>query len=235
MRRDRRSIDATPTRELAQAYPLQLATRVETGRSRAVLRRVDPPAARRPVRQAALRAGTQSLHDARSRPAVRRRARAGAPDSRDRVGTASARSRTRATSATWRSRAQQRRSRDTPNSPYLQGAFIAMDPRTGAVRALVGGRDFDDSKFDRAVQARAAAGLDIQADRLRGRDSERPAAVVHPRRLAARDADMSDGIDVEAAELRRQVRGQDADAPRALPVAQRPDDPARHGARRCRA
>ncbi len=40
-----------------------------------------------------------------------------------------------------------------PNSPYLQGAFIAMDPRTGAVRALVGGRDFDDSKFNRAVQA----------------------------------------------------------------------------------
>ena len=40
-----------------------------------------------------------------------------------------------------------------PNSPYLQGAFIALDPRTGAVRALVGGRDFDDSKFDRAVQA----------------------------------------------------------------------------------
>ena len=43
--------------------------------------------------------------------------------------------------------------RDTPNSPYLQGAFIAMDPRTGAVRAMVGGRDFDDSKFNRAVQA----------------------------------------------------------------------------------
>ena len=40
-----------------------------------------------------------------------------------------------------------------PNSPYLQGAFIAMDPRTGAVRAMVGGRDFDDSKFNRAVQA----------------------------------------------------------------------------------
>jgi penicillin-binding protein 1A len=41
----------------------------------------------------------------------------------------------------------------TDTSPYLQGAFVAMDPRTGAVRALVGGRDFDDSKFDRAVQA----------------------------------------------------------------------------------
>ena len=38
-------------------------------------------------------------------------------------------------------------------SPYLQGAFIAIEPRTGALRALVGGRDFDDSKFDRATQA----------------------------------------------------------------------------------
>jgi len=39
------------------------------------------------------------------------------------------------------------------NAPYLQGAFVAIDPRTGAVRAMVGGRDFDDSKFNRAVQA----------------------------------------------------------------------------------
>jgi penicillin-binding protein 1A len=39
------------------------------------------------------------------------------------------------------------------NSPYLQGAFVAIDPRNGAVRALVGGRDFDDSKFNRATQA----------------------------------------------------------------------------------
>lgn len=42
---------------------------------------------------------------------------------------------------------------DAANSPYLQGAFIAIDPRNGAVRALVGGRDFDDSKFDRATRA----------------------------------------------------------------------------------
>ncbi|MEJ7809869.1 MAG: PBP1A family penicillin-binding protein [Gemmatimonadaceae bacterium] len=40
-----------------------------------------------------------------------------------------------------------------PGSPYLQGAFIALDARTGAVRAMVGGRDFDDSKFNRATQA----------------------------------------------------------------------------------
>jgi penicillin-binding protein 1A len=42
---------------------------------------------------------------------------------------------------------------NTPHSPYLQGAFVALDARTGAVRAMVGGRDFDDSKFNRAVQA----------------------------------------------------------------------------------
>src|SRR4051812_21386460 len=41
----------------------------------------------------------------------------------------------------------------TPNSPYLQGAFMAMDPRDGSVRALVGGRQFDDSKFNRMTQA----------------------------------------------------------------------------------
>ena len=40
-----------------------------------------------------------------------------------------------------------------PNSPYLQGAFIALDPRNGSIRALVGGRNFDDSKFNRATQA----------------------------------------------------------------------------------
>src|SRR5947209_6959873 len=40
-----------------------------------------------------------------------------------------------------------------PNSPYLQGAFVAMDPRDGSIRALIGGRNFDDSKFNRAVQA----------------------------------------------------------------------------------
>ena len=45
------------------------------------------------------------------------------------------------------------REESSPNSPYLQGAFIALDPRTGAVRALIGGRDFDDSKFNRATQA----------------------------------------------------------------------------------
>ena len=37
--------------------------------------------------------------------------------------------------------------------PALQVAFIAMDPRTGAVRAMVGGRDFKKYQFNRATQA----------------------------------------------------------------------------------
>jgi 1A family penicillin-binding protein len=41
---------------------------------------------------------------------------------------------------------------------YLQGALIALDPATGAVRALVGGRDFDESRFNRATQARRQPG-----------------------------------------------------------------------------
>jgi penicillin-binding protein 1A len=38
-------------------------------------------------------------------------------------------------------------------SPYLQVAFVAIDPHDGSVRALVGGRDFNDSQFNRATQA----------------------------------------------------------------------------------
>jgi penicillin-binding protein 1A len=43
-------------------------------------------------------------------------------------------------------------------TPYLQGAFIALDPETGHVKALIGGRDFGQSKFDRARLARRQAG-----------------------------------------------------------------------------
>jgi penicillin-binding protein 1A len=36
--------------------------------------------------------------------------------------------------------------------PTVQGAFVALEPGTGAVKALIGGYDFDSSQFDRAVQ-----------------------------------------------------------------------------------
>lgn len=44
------------------------------------------------------------------------------------------------------------------NTPYLQGAAIVMEARTGNIIAMVGGRDFNDSKFNRAVQARRQPG-----------------------------------------------------------------------------
>jgi penicillin-binding protein 1A len=45
------------------------------------------------------------------------------------------------------------RDRQGTGSDYLQGAVVVLDAATGEVRALVGGRDFSDSKFDRATQA----------------------------------------------------------------------------------
>jgi penicillin-binding protein 1A len=44
------------------------------------------------------------------------------------------------------------------DTPTLEGMVIVLDPQTGAVRALVGGRDFATSQFDRAFQARRQPG-----------------------------------------------------------------------------
>jgi 1A family penicillin-binding protein len=46
----------------------------------------------------------------------------------------------------------------TGGPDYLQGALVAMDPATGHVRALVGGREFEESRFNRAVQAKRQSG-----------------------------------------------------------------------------
>jgi penicillin-binding protein 1A len=42
--------------------------------------------------------------------------------------------------------------------PVLQQAFLAMDPRNGHIRAMVGGRDFRKFQFNRAVQAQRQPG-----------------------------------------------------------------------------
>jgi penicillin-binding protein 1A len=44
------------------------------------------------------------------------------------------------------------------NSPYLQGAAVVLDTHTGEIVAMVGGRDYWESKFNRAVQARRQPG-----------------------------------------------------------------------------
>ncbi|MEJ2523398.1 MAG: penicillin-binding protein 1A [Gammaproteobacteria bacterium] len=42
--------------------------------------------------------------------------------------------------------------------PDVQGAMVVLDPHDGAIAALVGGLDFETSKFNRAVQARRQPG-----------------------------------------------------------------------------
>ena len=44
------------------------------------------------------------------------------------------------------------------DSEYLQGIVVAMDPTTGDVRALVGGRDYKASQFDRAIDGKRQPG-----------------------------------------------------------------------------
>jgi penicillin-binding protein 1A len=43
-------------------------------------------------------------------------------------------------------------------SDYLQGAIVAIEPTTGDVRALVGGRNYQESPFNRAVSAQRQPG-----------------------------------------------------------------------------
>ena len=48
--------------------------------------------------------------------------------------------------------------RASQKTPYLQGALVAVDPRTGYIRALIGGREWNHSNFNRATQARRQPG-----------------------------------------------------------------------------
>ncbi len=42
---------------------------------------------------------------------------------------------------------------EASQTPYLQGALITMEVNTGYVRAMVGGRNYEESKFNRATQS----------------------------------------------------------------------------------
>jgi penicillin-binding protein 1A len=43
-------------------------------------------------------------------------------------------------------------------NPKVQGAFLAIQPQTGEIKAMVGGYDFDESKFNRTTQAMRQTG-----------------------------------------------------------------------------
>jgi penicillin-binding protein 1A len=42
--------------------------------------------------------------------------------------------------------------------PELEGAFLALDPQDGSIKAMIGGYDFTRSKFNRAIQAKRQPG-----------------------------------------------------------------------------
>ena len=56
----------------------------------------------------------------------------------------------------WQDHAQKIIDSNTPGA--MQGALISMEPSTGLVRALVGGKDYNKSQFNRAVQALRSPG-----------------------------------------------------------------------------
>ena len=56
----------------------------------------------------------------------------------------------------WQDHAQKVIDSHTPGA--MQGALISMEPGTGLVRALVGGKDYNKSQFNRAVQALRSPG-----------------------------------------------------------------------------
>ncbi len=50
------------------------------------------------------------------------------------------------------------RSKAAADSPHLEGALVALDPATGAIRAMVGGLDYSRSQFNRVIQGRRQPG-----------------------------------------------------------------------------
>lgn len=58
---------------------------------------------------------------------------------------------------------------ERPLPQYLQGGLVFLDAKSGAVRAMIGGRDFNASKFNRAVQARRQPGSALNRSSTRRR------------------------------------------------------------------
>ena len=197
-----------------------------------VLRRVRPPAARGAIRPGALPLGVPHLHHARSRHAAGGRAGAGGPARGHRERSRREVHLPDLPPVHGVARRQRRTTAPKVTTPYLQGLVVTLEAKTGYIRAMVGGRDFDDSKFNRATQALRQPGSTFKpivyaaaveaGYPLSLRDGGRPLSVISRTDRAALDA----------AELRPRVRRPDDAAARAVPVAQHHRHQARHGAGR---
>jgi penicillin-binding protein 1A len=51
-------------------------------------------------------------------------------------------------------------------TPKAQSALLSIEAETGYVKAMVGGRDFQDSQFNRAIQSRRQPGSAFKAHHL---------------------------------------------------------------------
>ncbi|HQI24510.1 MAG TPA: PBP1A family penicillin-binding protein, partial [Smithella sp.] len=86
--------------------------------------------------------------------------------------------------------------RNKYKSGLVQGALFCMDVRTGAIRAMVGGRDFNQSEFNRATQSRRQAGSAFKPIIYTAAFDKgmTPATVIDDSPLAVDDVSQPDGI-----------------------------------------
>jgi penicillin-binding protein 1A len=110
--------------------------------------------------------------------------------------------------------------------PEVEGAFVAIDPRTGAIRSMVGGFDYSKSKFNHVTQAWRQPGSSFKPF-IYSAALEKgftPATVINDAPLFF-DAGTTGSQPWEPEELRRQVRGPDDAAARAREVEEHDLDP----------
>ena len=137
-----------------------------------------------------------------------------------------------------------RRASSRSGKPRLpQAALIAIDPRTGEILALVGGRSYNQSQFNRAISAKRQPGsvfkpfvylAAFERAEADGRTDITPATLVvdEPTTFTFNDQD------VDAGQLRQRVRRPDHAAPRARatratsPPSRSPSRPASTTSRR---
>ena len=112
--------------------------------------------------------------------------------------------------------------------PLVQGALLCLEIGSGRVRAMVGGRDFTENQFNRAIQSRRQPGSSfkpiIYAAALDRKFSD-PRKVYTPATVIIDSAVVyEDRIpDLETQELSRHVLRPDPAAGRARPIPQRGD------------